>query len=67
MNHKRKLDEITKKEFYRDVVKQRNNQMIEEKKNKTLWRLEKIEPKGSPGKQRGKAGSASSEEEMGGP
>ena len=37
--------------------------MIEEKKNKTLWRLEKIELKGSLGrKQRGIGGSPNSDD-----
>ena len=49
MDHQKKLDEIKKKEFYRDTVKQRNNELIEEKKNKALWKLEKIEMR-SPGK-----------------
>ena len=47
--HQRKLEDIKKKEFYRDAVKQRNNELIEEKKNRTLWRLEKIDVK-SPNK-----------------
>ena len=41
---------------------------MEEKKNKTLWQLEKIEvSKASPGKQRGKMASSVSEEDRGGP
>lgn len=37
-----KIEKIKRKEFYRDIVKKRNHDVIEEKKNKTLWRLEKI-------------------------
>jgi len=40
--HWRKMEEIKKKEFYREAVKQRKDEMVEEKKNKTLWHLEKI-------------------------
>jgi len=42
------MEEIKKKEFYRDAVKKRNNEIIEEKKNKTLWRLDKIQLMNSP-------------------
>jgi hypothetical protein len=48
MEHQKRLEEIKKKEFYRDAVKKRNNDILEEKKNKTLWRLEKIDLKNSP-------------------
>ena len=44
------MEEIKKKEFYRDAVKKRNNEIIEEKKNKTLWRLDKIQLMNSPQK-----------------
>ena len=64
-DHQKRLEDIKKKEFYRDSVKQRNNELLEEKKNKTLWRLEKIDMK-SPGKQRGN-GSAPESEDRGGP
>ena len=41
---------------------------MEEKKNKALWRLEKIDMKGSPNRQGGKANSSNGEEEYrGGP
>ena len=42
MEHQRRLDDIKKKEFYRDTVKKRSNDIVVEKKNKTLCRLEKV-------------------------
>jgi hypothetical protein len=60
------LDEIKKKEFYRDTVRKRNNDIIEEKKNKTLWKLEKITVKGASSMERGKAGSPAYSEDRGG-
>jgi hypothetical protein len=66
LDHQKRLEEIKKKEFYRDAVKQRNNEFIEEKKSKTLWKLEKIEMR-SPGKQRGSGSADRSEEDRGGP
>lgn len=45
MDHSKKLDEIKKKQYYRENVIKRNNEIVEEKKNKTLWRLEKIDLK----------------------
>lgn len=60
------MDDIKKKEFYRDVVRKRNNDIIEEKKNKTLWKLEKITIKGETSLERGKAGSPAYSEDRGG-
>lgn len=45
---KLRIESLKKKEFYRDAVKKRNFDILEEKKSKTLWKLEKIELKGSP-------------------
>lgn len=39
----KKLQDIKKKEYYSQVVKKKNMEIMEEKKNKTLWRLEKID------------------------
>lgn len=48
----RRIEDLKKKENYREIVKKRNNLYLEEKKNKTLWRLEKLDIKSSPqGKQ----------------
>jgi hypothetical protein len=66
LNHQKKLEDIKKKEFYRDTVRKRNNDILEEKKNKTLWRLEKIAVGGSTSLERGKAGSAGGSEDRGG-
>lgn len=46
--HNKKIEDIKRKQFYRDTVVQRNATLLEEKKNKTLWKLEKIELKSSP-------------------
>lgn len=47
-------------------MKKRNQDIIEEKKNKTLWKLEKIAVKGGSSIERGKAGSPSYSEDRGG-
>jgi hypothetical protein len=39
------LEASKRKEYYRESVKKRNLDYIEEKKNRTLWKLEKIELK----------------------
>jgi hypothetical protein len=62
----KKLEEIKRKEFYRDAVKQRNNELVDEKKGKALWRLEKIEMKSPAGRQNGKIGNIFQEEDRGG-
>ena len=41
--HMKKMQRIKKKEYYREAVKKKNMEILEEKKNKTLWRLEKID------------------------
>lgn len=48
--YQKRLYDIKRKEFYRDSVIKRNNDIIEERKNKTLWRLERIDLKNSPHK-----------------
>ena len=53
--HDRRLDEMKKREFYRDTVKMRNQDIMEQKKAKTLWKLEKMELKAA---QRGKSGAS---------
>lgn len=45
--HQRRLDDIKKKNYYRESVMKRNNDYIEDKKSRTLWKLEKIELRGS--------------------
>jgi hypothetical protein len=40
------------------VVRKRNNDIIEEKKNKTLWKLEKIALKGGSSMERGNGGGS---------
>ena len=45
MDYEKRLAEIRKKEYYREAVKRRNMEILEEKKNKTLWKLEKIDLK----------------------
>lgn len=64
--HQKRLEEIKKKEFYRDAVRRRNADIIDEKKNKTLWKLEKINVKGGSSMERGKAGSPAYSEDRGG-
>lgn len=49
MDHSKKLDAIKKKQYYRENVLKRNNEIIEEKKTKTLWKLEKIALRGNNG------------------
>ena len=51
--HQRRLDDIRKQNYYREAVKKRSLDLVEEKKNKALWRLEKIEVKQSLSKERG--------------
>ena len=45
INYDKKLEESKKREYYRETVKKRNIDLIEEKKNRTIWKLEKIELK----------------------
>ena len=40
--YQKKLEESKRKDYYRENVKKRNQDLIEEKKSKTLWKLEKI-------------------------
>ena len=44
----RKLEDIKRKEFYRDSGQKRNQDIIDEKKNKTLIRLEGVDIRNSP-------------------
>lgn len=60
MDHHRRLDEIKKQNYYRASVKKRNNDYIEDKKSKTIWKLEKIELRGSIMKERGGNGGRAS-------
>lgn len=62
LDHQKRLEEIKKKEFYRDAVKKRNNDILEERKQKTLWRLEKLELKNSPNRLSDKYRSADGRE-----
>jgi len=48
MDHQKKLEDARRKEMYRDAVKKRSNEAVEEKKFKTLARLEGLEIR-SPG------------------
>ena len=48
------------------MVRKRNNDIIEEKKNKTLWKLEKIAVKGGSSLERGNAGSPAYSQDRGG-
>lgn len=57
LDHHKKMDDIKRKQYYRDSVIQRNAMIEEDKKNKTLWKLEKIELKSSPLKGTRKFGS----------
>ncbi len=62
LTHHKTLDDAKRKELYRDTVQRRNLEAIEEKKFKTLARLEGLDIR-SPGQASGKAyfsgGSAS--------
>jgi hypothetical protein len=66
LDYQKQLDDIKKKEMYREVVKKRNLDLIDDKKNRTLWRLEKIDMKGGR-HLRGKLdyGSTGSEDQVG--
>lgn len=47
MEHQRRLDDIKKKNYYRESVMKRNTDLVEDKKSRTLWKLEKIELRNS--------------------
>lgn len=47
MDHEKRLEEIKRQNYYRENVKRRNVDILEEKKSKAIWRLEKIDLKNS--------------------
>eukprot|EP00347_Sterkiella_histriomuscorum_P019451 403341581 len=60
MDHQKRLDEIKKQNYYRESVKKRNFDNVEDKKGRTLWKLEKIDLRSSMNqKERGGAGYSS--------